>query len=197
MRGGGHAGMMRLAARQRNARQWRSISRTAINGNTDRETIMRTGYFSIAVAVVAFTSLANGLCFASGSMETPQAVQMDADYAAGKRAIDNKDWNAAIKSLSVAADHDPKNADIQNYLGYANRKLGQTDLAFKYYERALQLDPTHRGAHEYIGETYLMVNNLPKAEEHLSALKKICFMKCEEYGDLKVAIAEYRKSHPQ
>jgi len=153
--------------------------------------------FGIGIGYMALAVLAPRAALASGSMETPQAVQMDADYTAGKRAIDAKDWNGAIKSLSVAAEHDPKNADIQNYLGYANRKLGQTDLAFKFYGRALQLDPTHRGAHEYIGETYLMVNDLPKAEEHLSALKRICFLKCEEYGDLKEAIADYRKSHPK
>lgn len=34
---------------------------------------------------------------------------------------------------------------------------GQLDLAFKHYQRALQLDPRHLGAHEYIGEAYLML----------------------------------------
>jgi Flp pilus assembly protein TadD len=154
-------------------------------------------YSGIVIACLAAIGFAPVSCLASGSMETPQAVQLDADYAAGKSAIEAKNWNAAIKSLTVAAEHDPKNADIQNYLGYANRKLGQTDLALKYYGRALELDPKHRGAHEYIGETYLMVNDLPKAEEHLSALKRICFLKCEEYGDLKEAIEDYKKSHPK
>lgn len=37
-----------------------------------------------------------------------------------------------------------------------------------------------------------MVNNLAKAEEHL-ALQNICLVPCEEYEDLKKAIAEYRK----
>ena len=38
-----------------------------------------------------------------------------------------------------------------------------------------------------------MVNNAAKAEEHLAALQKICLIPCEEYEDLKKAIAEYRK----
>ena len=67
------------------------------------------------------------------------------------------------------------------------------DLAFKHYERALQLNPRHRGAHEYLGEAYLMVNELAKAEAHLSALKTICLIPCEEYTDLEKAIAEYRR----
>jgi len=51
----------------------------------------------------------------------------------------------------------------------------------------------HRGAHEYVGEAYLLVGNLAKAEEHLNALKTICLIPCEEYEDLKRAVAEYRQ----
>ncbi|PYM16637.1 MAG: hypothetical protein DMD81_11945 [Candidatus Rokuibacteriota bacterium] len=125
--------------------------------------------------------------------ETPPAGQRDPDDAAGRAAIAAKDWNAAIRSFSSAALRDTRNADIQNYLAYAYRHLGQMDLAFKHYRRALELDPRHRGAHEYAGEAYLMVNDLPKAEEHLAALEKICLIPCEEYEDLKKAIADYRR----
>jgi len=114
------------------------------------------------------------------------------DHAAGKKAIEAKDWNSAIKSLTAAAQRDARNADIQNLLGYAYRNAGQLDPAFKHYERALQLDPRHRGAHEYIGEAYLMVNNLAKAEEHLAALQKICLRVCEERDDLMKSIERYR-----
>ena len=37
-----------------------------------------------------------------------------------------------------------------------------------------------------------MVKNLAKAEEHLAALRRICLIPCEEYGDLEKKIAEYR-----
>ncbi len=114
--------------------------------------------------------------------EEPAAARLDPDYAAGKAAIDAKDWNAAIRLLASAALH---------YLGYAYRNAGRLDAAFKHYQRALQLNPRHRGAHEYIGEAYLMVNDLAKAEEHLAALEKICLIPCDEYEDLKKGIAEY------
>jgi len=65
-------------------------------------------------------------------------------------------------------------------------------MAFKYYNEALRIDPDHRGAHEYIGEAYLMVNNLPKAEEHLSRLNKLCFFPCSEYTELKKAVETYK-----
>ena len=120
------------------------------------------------------------------------AVKLDPDYAAGKHALEAKDWPAAIKSLNAAALRDTRNADIQNSLGYAYRHAGQLDLAFRHYRRALQLNPRHRGAHEYAGEAYLIIHKLAKAEEHLAALHKICLIPCEEYEDLKKKIAEYR-----
>ena len=138
-------------------------------------------------------ALTPGLAAADPTEDQPGASQLDPDYAAGKKAIETKQWPAAIKSLESAALRDTRNSDIQNYLGYAYRNSGQMDLAFKHYERALQLSPRHRGAHEYLGEAYLMVNNLAKAEQHLAALQKICLIPCEEYADLKKEIAEYRR----
>ena len=88
------------------------------------------------------------------------------------KAIEAKDWSGAIRFLSSAALRDTRNADIQNYLGYAYRNAGNLDLAFQHYDKALKLSPRHRGAHEYVGEAYLIVGNLAKAEEHLAALLK-------------------------
>lgn len=124
--------------------------------------------------------------------EAPAGAQLDPDYTAGRAAIEAKQWDAAIRSLSSAALRDTRNADIQNYLGYAYRHTGQMELAFKHYQRALELNPRHRGAHEYVGEAHLIVNNPAKAEEHLAALRRICLIPCEEYEDLKKAVAEYR-----
>ena len=125
--------------------------------------------------------------------DDPAAERLDPDYAAGRHAIDTRDWGTAIRRLSAAALRDTSNADIQNYLGYAYRQSRRLDLAFTHYQRALQLNPRHRGAHEYLGEAYLMVNDLTKAEEHLAALETICLIPCEEYEDLRKAITEYRQ----
>jgi len=133
-----------------------------------------------------------GATIADPTDEAPKEGQLDPEYAAGKAAIAAKDWNAAIRSLSSAALRDTRNADIENSLGYAYRQSGQLQLAFTHYRRALQLDPRHRGAHEYIGEAYLMANDLAKAEEHLAALQRICLIPCEEHEDLEKAVADYR-----
>ena len=126
--------------------------------------------------------------------ENPAAVELDPDYAAGKKAIEAKQWSATITALSSAALRDTRNADIQNYLGYAYRNAGQLDAAFRHYERALTLSPRHRGAHEYVGEAYLIMNNLAKAEEHLAMLHQICLIPCEEFEELKEKIEAYTQS---
>jgi len=123
----------------------------------------------------------------------PEAAANDSDYAAGKQALDRQDWREAARRFRQAALRDPENADLQNYLGYSYRNLGQLDTAFEHYRRALELNPRHRGAHEYAGEAYLMVGDLARAEEHLAALRNICLLPCEELGDLEREIAAYRK----
>ena len=117
--------------------------------------------------------------------QDPATSAAGSDYAAGKKAVEAKDWQTGIRLLSSAALRDTRNAEIQNLLGYAYRNTGELSYAFKHYSRALQLNPRHRGAHEYVGEAYLMIGNLPKAQEHLAELKKICLIPCEEYEDLK------------
>jgi len=133
------------------------------------------------------------LVFAEPTETRPDAVANDSDYAAGKQALARMDWGEAARRFRQAALRDPDNADLQNYLGFSYRKLGQLDTAFEYYRRALELNPRHRGAHEYAGEAYLMVGDLQRAEEHLAALRRICLLPCEELGDLEREIAAYRK----
>ena len=141
-----------------------------------------------AAALVPVPTLAVG-----DSTPAPRAARADPDFEAGKAAIRNQNWSEAIASFSKVATRDSQNADAQNWLGYANRKSGNLDLAFKHYNEALRLDPKHRGAHEYIGEAYLMKGDIAKAKEHLATLDRLCFFGCEEYTDLKNAIAEYEQ----
>jgi Flp pilus assembly protein TadD len=129
-----------------------------------------------------------------GSMvETADWAALDPDFAAGKRAIVAGDWNGAISALTSVGLRDARNADIQNYLGYAYRRLRQLDPAMRHYQQALMLNPRHRSAHEHLGEAYLVQGNLTKAEEHLTALERICLIPCDKYHDLRRALAKYNK----
>jgi len=111
-------------------------------------------------------------------------------------AVARKDWQAAAGILRVAVAANPQKAEYHNRYGYVLRKGPSPDMAlvFRHYREALRLEPKHRGAHEYIGEAYLMVGDLAKAKAHLTELDSICFFGCDEYDDLKKAVAAYEKS---
>jgi tetratricopeptide (TPR) repeat protein len=132
---------------------------------------------------------------ASGGGGGPPPGAKSADVVKAEKLIQEKKWDEAIQLLQRASEQDSKNADIYNWLGYAERNRGNTDAAFGYYDKALKLDPGHRGAHEYVGEAYLMVGKPDKAKEHLAALEKLCGTHCEEYEDLKKDIDEYAETH--
>ncbi len=125
--------------------------------------------------------------------DNPSAAASDPDYAAAKAAMEKKNWAEAVNRFHQAALRDPDSADLHNYLGFSYRNLKQMDLALKYYQRSIELNPRHRGAHEYIGEAYLMLNDLPNAEKHLAALRNICLLPCEELDDLEKAVKHYRE----
>jgi tetratricopeptide (TPR) repeat protein len=120
-------------------------------------------------------------------------AQLDPDFKAGKKALGAEDWNGAITSLELAALRDPLDADIQNYIGYAYRRLRQLGPAIGHYQQALTLNPRHRSAHEHLGEAYLVLGESAKAEQLLAALGNLCLIPCEEYDDLKRVLAAYKK----
>lgn len=129
---------------------------------------------------------------AADTESKPEANVANADFAAGKKAVAAKDWNGAVAAFDKVVKRDPKNADAFNMLGYSYRWLGKMDESFANYEKALALEPNHRGAHEYVGVAYLKVKQPAKAQEHLAKLEKICGKNCEEYKDLAKAIADYK-----
>ena len=149
---------------------------------------LRFGACLLLAALAGFASLAA----ADPEDSDPDLAKRDQDYAAGKAAAERKDWAAAIQLYQRAERRNPEQADLQNSLGFAYRNLKQYDLAFKHYKRAIEIDPRHRGAHEYIGEAYLMTGDLKSAEVHLVALRKICLLPCEELTDLERAVEKYR-----
>ena len=112
--------------------------------------------------------------------------------SAARAKVAAKDWPAAVDELKRAQD--PGSADWNNLMGYSLRKADPGNLAEaeKYYNEALRIEPKHRGALEYSGELYLMTGNLAMAEQRLATLDKACFLPCEEYTDLKKAVARYK-----
>ena len=149
----------------------------------------------LMVAVYFAASSLACAAFAAGGSREPEPAWGTSDPVLEKvdQMTQRKDWQGAIAALRDAIAATPLNADYHNMYAYSIRKSANPnmDLVFKHYNEALRLKPDHRGAHEYIGEAYLMVNNLPKAKEHLSALDRLCTFGCEEYTMLKRVVAEY------
>jgi len=91
----------------------------------------------------------------------------------------------ALVKFEKAYDKNKKNADILNYLGYSLRKTGDLEKAEIFYLKGLNLDATHLGINEYLGELYVQTNRIELAKKRLAVLKGC---KCEEYEELKELI---------
>jgi Flp pilus assembly protein TadD len=149
-------------------------------------------------AVAARATEAWPICTSMASLgENADWAQLDPDFALGLKALSGEDWTGAISMLAPAALRDARNADIQNYLGYAHYRLRQLDAAFEHYRLALTLNPRQRSAHEHLGKAYLVVGNLAKAQEHLATLERICLVPCEQYDGLRKAVEKYRSRERQ
>ncbi|MDH3387443.1 MAG: tetratricopeptide repeat protein [Gammaproteobacteria bacterium] len=109
--------------------------------------------------------------------------------------IDAEKYQQAIGKLDDALSDDPDNPDLLNLVAFSHRQLERFEIALNYYRKALQADPGHRGANEYLGELYLRLGQLDKAEERLAVLDKKCFFGCDEFDKLEKAIEDYRKLH--
>jgi Flp pilus assembly protein TadD len=146
----------------------------------------------LALTLALSGGVTGGQALAMGDDSNSSAKAEDPNYAAARQMVEEGRYAEAIPLLEQVVAKDAKNADALNYLGYSNRQLGNNDAALAHYEAALALEPRHRGANEYLGELYLTLGDLPKAEERLEVLDGACFFGCEEYTELKNAIAAYK-----
>ena len=150
-----------------------------------------------AIAIVAFNA---GPAWAAGGVSEPvHAEPKDPALAAIQAAVGKSDWAQARTLARASIEKDAAKADYHNLYAYAIRMGAkpEMELVFKHYNEALRLDPKHRGAHEYLGEAYLMVGNLGKAKEQLRTLDNLCFFSCAEFTMLKKAIADYEARQPR
>ncbi len=161
---------------------------------TSTDAWQRTGALFLAFAGALSGALGSGAVLAAdtGAPPTPSPSAAADPLAVARARIAEKKWDAALQELKrVSASG---NADWNNLMGYTLRKGPAHDLAGaeKYYDAALRIDPKHRGTLEYSGELALMNGNLAQAEQRLATLEKVCGGSCEEYGDLKQAVARYK-----
>jgi Tfp pilus assembly protein PilF len=127
----------------------------------------------------------------SGGGSSSKSTSSKNLYAQAKKKIEAEDYRGAKPMLEKLLAKSPRDADVLNLMGYCSRKLGDPDEALAYYQKALAVNPKHIGANEYLGELYLELKDLPKAEERLKVLRQAC-NGCEEQEELEEKIADYK-----
>ncbi len=159
--------------------------------------IARLGRGLAASLLLAGLALAPQVGWSAGGggwSSSPPASRTQAPSALqrGAAAVKAGDYTIAIQALEQAVAEDARNADALNMLGYSHRKLGRYAEAMAWYQKALAVDPRHRGALEYQGELFLDLGDVARAEQNLARLAGVCAGGCDEYNDLRAAIADHR-----
>ena len=148
-------------------------------------------YFLKLFMISAFLIINSNNVFSAGSSSNSNDDKTKSlAFSSAEKLINKKQFSDAILKLNDALASDSENADIYNYLGFSHRKLGKMEKAAFYYNKALKINPKHKGALEYQGEMYLTLNQIGKAEENLRKLDKICFLGCPEFDKLKKSIVD-------
>ena len=140
------------------------------------------------LTIIASLVLAQPLILQSAYAVDNMETSGDIDLTSVRAKIKAQDYKAALAELRDLAE-DNQNADVYNLLGFTLRKTGDYATSLSYYTQALELQPDHKAAREYLGELFVETGHMDKAKEQLAALTKLCPAGCEERGDLEKAIA--------
>jgi predicted Zn-dependent protease len=145
------------------------------------------------LAVFAFGMfLFTGSAHAAGSSDAPAKTDL-AEMMVARGHIKAERYKDAIPQLQKVIAQQPQNADAWNLLAYSQRKIDDLTASLENYNKALSIDPSNKDAHEYLGELYLRMGDLAKAEKQLKQLDNLCSLGCDQLDELKSAIAAYKK----
>jgi tetratricopeptide (TPR) repeat protein len=109
------------------------------------------------------------------------------DLSSVRALIEARNYDAALTKLQeivVTSQH----PDVYSLIGFTLRKTGDRAQAMTYYRKALDADPSHKGALEYQGELFVELGQIDNAKANLAKLDGLCVAGCEEEYDLKEAI---------
>ena len=147
----------------------------------------------LTILFLSSASFAAGTSYDDDNSSVSASEQVTKLYNKAYELVYNKKFDKSIKLLEKIAkrkDLGEKKADVYNLLGFSYRKHSEPDLdkALESYKIALEINPEHLGAHEYLGELYITLGNMNKANEMLNNLEKIAGTNSMEYIKLKKAI---------
>ena len=135
------------------------------------------------ITIIALFLLTQSNSFAAGNDSANEVVK-PSSYSKMLTLIKNEQYAEAAQGLEKILENKKynKDADILNHFAFALRKTNNLTKAEEIYLKALSIEPTHRGALEYIGELYVDTKRMNLAN---ATLKKLESCKCEEYTELK------------
>ncbi len=154
---------------------------------------------NLIIILLSFISL-NAFAAATSSktdVSSERAEQINNLYEIAEKHIYDNNYDKSLKLLINLAKNDDlgeKKADVYNLLGFSYRKSSNPDLDKSYnaYMTALEHDPKHAGAHEYLGELYMMRGDQENAMIMLGKLENLVGKNAKEYKDLLKAINSYQ-----
>ena len=135
----------------------------------------------------------------TAALYTPVPVSLsvqdgDAAYLDAVRLINIGQYDAALDQLDDAQTVFGPHPDVLTYIGFANRKAGNYSQAINFYSAALELQPDHVGANEYLGEYYVELGDMDAAYAQLAKLEEICNFGCAETDELRAWIVKAEAS---
>jgi tetratricopeptide (TPR) repeat protein len=162
---------------------------------------MRRPYVLLCLILLAVVPPA--LAVLGDDESPPIAAPGDPDQAAAREAFQRGDWQGVVDNMAKVIERRPWDDDAHNLMGFAYRKLGNYRQALVHYQRALDLNPYHRGVLEYLGEAYVDMGCIAQAREALARLEAVCKRLasgtpndwqsgCAEWQELQEAITAYR-----
>lgn len=136
--------------------------------------------FLVLILSLIFSINAN----AAGSDDSGSYEPKPKSFKEAVSLIKNGKYNDAIEAFDTILKNkkNSTNPDILNEYAFALRKSGNLGKAEIFYNKALNIDPNHKGALEYIGELYVDTKRMDKAKQTLIKLENC---KCPEYAELK------------
>jgi tetratricopeptide (TPR) repeat protein len=103
-----------------------------------------------------------------------EGQKADSNFAFNYRATSNakakREYEKAVDKFQEAVNLDHTMVAAYSNLGYCLRKIGKLEQSLEAYHKALKYDTQYAPAREYLGETYLAMDDLEKANGQLKFL---------------------------
>lgn len=124
-----------------------------------------------AATLLALAATSTAVMLSSGYDDEKS---LNPDFEIALSAVARKDWEAAIEALKRVVRQRGWDDDAHVLLGFAYRKRGDYRESLRSYQRALTLNPHHRGALAYLGEAYIELGDRRRALSTLERLGVVC-----------------------